>query len=286
MMRNIRKIANQTRILSTNVEPLSETATVPTRKSMIQRALNKDDDLIVTTTRLTSHRITYKHNPELEKEDPFYAALAHPDYFQVSKMFTMRQLMEARVFWGHKVGTLCPEMKQYLFGERLDVCVFDLDKTAAHLRSALNFLAHMAYRGGIILFVTNDRWHVHEVEKAAKQCGEYSHCHKFIVGQFTNAAQLFRHTIRYPDVVVFLSTVTGQMQQHPMVVEAAKLQISTVGIVDSNCNPNIITYPIPGNDDSLVSIQFYLKVFKEAILAGKAKRREHFGAQAMPNINS
>lgn len=63
------------------------------------------------------------------------------------------------------------------------------------------------------------------------------------------------------------------MAPHRAVYDANKMLIPTVGIVDSNCDPNLITYPVPGNDDSLTSIQFYCKVFKEAISRGKQKRK-------------
>lgn len=63
------------------------------------------------------------------------------------------------------------------------------------------------------------------------------------------------------------------MATHRAVFDANKMLIPTVGIVDSNCDPNIITYPVPGNDDTVSSVQFYCKVFKEAIMRGKQKRR-------------
>ena len=70
-----------------------------------------------------------------------------------------------------------------------------------------------------------------------------------------------------------MSTLDTVLAQHKAVPDAAKMLIPTIGIVDSNCEPNLITYPIPGNDDSLCAVAFYLKVFKEAILRGKNKRR-------------
>lgn len=63
--------------------------------------------------------------------------------------------------------------------------------------------------------------------------------------------------------------------QHTAVRDSAKMGIATIGIVDSNCNPNLITYPVPGNDDTPTSIQLYCDLFKKAILRGKEKRKEH-----------
>ena len=85
----------------------------------------------------------------------------------------------------------------------------------------------------------------------------------------------FDGEIRMPDVIIFMHTKDGiKYDDHEAIRDAAKMSISTVGIVDSDCDPNIISYPIPGNDDSVVSQKLYLKLFKEAILLGKKKRKE------------
>jgi small subunit ribosomal protein S2 len=89
----------------------------------------------------------------IEIENP----LRHPDFFGVHKLFTVRQLFDSRVHLGHKSGTLNEHMTQYIFGSRLGLIIFDLDKTAQLLRDALNFTAHMAFRGGVILFINRSR---------------------------------------------------------------------------------------------------------------------------------
>ena len=68
------------------------------------------------------------------------------------------------------------------------------------------------------------------------------------------------------------------MSQHTAIRDSAKMNIPTIGIVDSNCNPDLITYPVPGNDDSVASVTLYCKLFKEAILIGKKKRLEKLNA--------
>jgi len=80
-------------------------------------------------------------------------SLKHPDFFGVNKLFTVRQLFESRAHFGHKPGTLNPHMTPYIFGSRLGVLILDLDQTAQRLREALNFTAHMSFRGAIILFI-------------------------------------------------------------------------------------------------------------------------------------
>lgn len=77
-----------------------------------------------------------------------------------------------------------------------------------------------------------------------------------------------------PDLCIFLNTLNTVMSQHTAIRDSAKMNIPTIGIVDSNCNPDLVTYVVPGNDDSPASIDFYCKVFKEAILRGKQKRQQ------------
>jgi len=209
-------------------------------------------------------------------------ALQHDDYFEVKRLVSIRQLFNARVHLGHKLGTLTTGMKEYIYGERLGVCIFDLNISAEHLGSALNFIAHVAYRDGVILFVTNHRESMHLVEQTAKQCGEYSHVRKWRVGLFTDATAVFKTDIRQPDVVIMTHTQNSVFEMHPAIIEVSKMLIPIVGVVDSNCTPNLITYPIPGNDDSMPSIQLYLQLFKAAIMRGKQKRKEDLSAGLTP----
>lgn len=205
------------------------------------------------------------------KED----VLNHPDYFKVHNLFTVKDLFDARVHYGHKEGSLDTKMLPYIYGSRLGHIIFDLDKTAEYLRAALNITAHIAYRGGIIVFFFRGAQSAHLVEQTAKECGEYAHTRAWRGGIFTNATKQFGAVTRLPDLCIFLNTLNTILLQQVAVRDAAKMSIATVGVVDSNCNPNLITYPVPGNDDSPESIKFYCKVFKAAVIRGKEKRKEH-----------
>lgn len=205
---------------------------------------------------------------------PEAEVLKHPDFFNVHNLFTVRDLFNARVHFGHKDGSLDDRMKPYIFGSRLGHIVFDLDKTAVHLRHALNVTAHIAYRNGIILMFNRIAQNAHIVEKTAIECGEYSHTRFWRGGIFTNANVQFQAVTRLPDLCIFFNTLNNVLVQHSAVKDSAKMSIPTVGIVDSNCNPNLITYPVPGNDDSPASIELYCNLFKQAILRGKEKRKE------------
>jgi len=187
-------------------------------------------------------------------------------------MFTKHDLFKARVHFGHKVGVRNPYMLPYLFGNRLGSDIIDLEQTVDHLQRALNVTAHMAYREGVIMFLTRNRQMLLLVEQTAKECGEYSYCRYWRGGTFTNAATLFGAITRLPDLCVFIGTHNSIFEQHRAVVEAAKMNIPTVGIVDSSSDPRLITYPIPGNDDSPCAIELYCTLFKKAIMTAKERR--------------
>lgn len=232
-------------------------------------------------------------NIELPSKISRINPLSHPDYFGVEKMFTVRDLMEARVHFGHKDGSLNDRMKEYLFGSRLGHTIFNLEMTADHLKRALNVTAHTALQGGLILFLCRNAMNTHTVEKTALECGEFAHTRYWRGGTFTNSRVQFKSVTRklrqllfnkkylkiyfnlgLPDLCIFLNTLNNVMLQHTAVRDAAKMNIPTIGIVDSNCSPDLITYVVAGNDDSSASIELYCKLFKEAILRGKAKRKE------------
>ncbi|OQV12285.1 28S ribosomal protein S2, mitochondrial [Hypsibius exemplaris] len=198
--------------------------------------------------------------------------LKHPDYFGVKKLFTVKEMFQCGVHLGHMGGTLNERMQQFIFGKRFNQLIFDLDITAEYLRDALNVLSHISYRGGIVLFVCRDRQNCHIVEQTAIDCGEYAHTRYWTGGTLTDATNIFGGATRLPDVLVFLSTMNSILEQHIAIESAAIVNIPTVGIVDTNCNPNLITYPVPGNDDSPSAIEFYCHVFKTAIQNAKQRR--------------
>uniref|UniRef100_T1JIU3 Small ribosomal subunit protein uS2m n=1 Tax=Strigamia maritima TaxID=126957 RepID=T1JIU3_STRMM len=203
--------------------------------------------------------------------------LKHPDFFQVHKLFTIEDLFNAKVHLGHKEGSLDDRMKQFIFGKRLGQMIIDLDQTAHHLRQALNFTAHITYRKGIVLFVSRHQQTALTVEKTAMECGEYAHTREWCDGTFTDVKEYFGAVTRLPDLVIVLHTLRNTFEQHLVVRDSAKLLIPSVGIVDTNCNPNLISYPVPGNDDTPQAVELYCRLFKEAILLGKEKRKEMEG---------
>lgn len=203
---------------------------------------------------------------------PTIDPLTHPDFFEVHKLFTVKDLYNARVHYGHKDTLLNEHMETFIFGSRLGHLIIDLDQTAELLRQALNFIAHIAFRGGIILFISRNPQTTYIVDKTAIECNEFSHTRYWRLGLFPNSRNQFKAMTRLPDLCIFVSTLDTVLAEHQAVRHSAKMSIPSVGIVDTNCNPNLITYPIPGNDDSPCAIELYCSLFKEAILRGKKAR--------------
>jgi len=196
------------------------------------------------------------------------------DFFGVRNLVTVEDLFNSRVHLGHKVGVRNPHMLPFLFGTRLGVDIIDLEQSVLLLSDALNFLAHIAFRGGILMFVSRHMQTIPLVEKLAVECGEYAYCSVWRNGTFTNSTLKFGAVTRLPDIVVFLSTLNNVFETNEAVTETAKLNIPSIGIVDSSCDPRLITYPVPGNDDTPCAIELYCRVFKEAVVRGKAKAKE------------
>jgi len=226
--------------------------------------------------RLPVSSMTMSTDSKLMKEpSKLDTSLKYQDYFGVQKMFTVKDLFDARVHLGHKHTALDDRMKQFIYGVRFGQSIIDLDQTTLHLRQALNFLAHIVYRNGIVLFVCRQPQLIHMVDKTAQESGEYSFTRTWKTEIFCAPNQAFKQEIRLPDLVIMVhSKETHQYNDHRAILDAAKVGIPTIGIVDSDCNPNLVTFPIPGNDDSLSSSRLYLDLFKKTILLAKQQRAE------------
>lgn len=190
------------------------------------------------------------------------------DPFGVKDIVTIKDLFEARVHFGHKRGMWNKRIKPYLYGVRNDIHIFNLNTTLANLQRALNVVGHIAYQYGVILFV-NERTQFEALTmQTALQCKEY-YVTSWKPGILTNSFKLL-HTMRVPDLVVFLSMPRSKTA----VKEANTHGIPSVGVVDSDCNPNFILYPIPGNDDTPQAVKLYSDLFCEVILRAKSLRQK------------
>jgi len=199
-------------------------------------------------------------------------SLKHDDYFEIKKLVTLQKLFDAGVHYGHKEGMGWETMTEYLVGHRFGTCIFDLNHTVPLLQDALNFMAHIAFRNGVILFISNHRETVHMVETTAIECGEYAYTKEWIQKVLCDSTLFYGDVTRLPDLIVLLNTKTTVFEEHGAVQDAAKMLIPTIAICDSDTDPRLITYPIPGNDDSVSAIKLYLQLFKDTILKAKTKR--------------
>ncbi len=194
--------------------------------------------------------------------------LENPDYFGVHSLVSMEDLLRARVHLGHKTGLWNTQMKRFIHGSRAGIHILDLDQTLPLLHTALNVTAHIAYRGGIVLFVNERPQYEGFIQRTARDCGEYFITQKWRGGTLTNSFMLLG-TLRLPDLVIFTSVPPSKTA----IRETAMSCIPSVGIVDSDCDPSQIMYPVPGNDDSPSAIRLYCELFSRAILLGKERRQ-------------
>ena len=136
---------------------------------------------------------------------------------------------------------------------------------------ALNVLSHIAYRGGIILFVSTHPQFEELTQRTARECGEYFVTRRWRGGTLTNPLMLTGMT-RVADLIIFLHLPSLGRNQLA-VKEAAQANVPSIGVVDSDCNPNLIMYPIPGNDDTPSAAELYCNLFKKVVLQAKEVRK-------------
>ncbi len=220
--------------------------------------------------------------------------------------FTIRDLLEAGVHFGHNPRRWNPKMAPYIYGERNKVHIIDLRQSVPLLEQALKTITETVSRGGRILFVATKRQAAAKVAEAAKACGQYYVNHRWLGGTLTNWQTISKSIKRLDELDAKLNEpatgftkkehlgLTRERQKLELalggirsmggqpsllvvfdtnkediaVEEASKLNIPVVGIIDTNSCPDKITFPIPGNDDASRAIDLYCKLFVEAVVTG------------------
>ncbi len=220
--------------------------------------------------------------------------------------FTMRQLLEAGVHFGHQTHRWNPKMSSYIFGDRNGVHIIDLQQTVPLLYRALETTRDLVAAGGRVLFVGTKRQASEPVTEAARRCGQYYVNHRWLGGMLTNWKTISNSIKRLKDLDEQLSeenlgltkkemlkltrerdkleralggikemgglpnlmVVIDTNKEDIAVKEAVKLDIPVVAVIDSNSDPANITHPIPGNDDALRAINLYCELFSRAVLDG------------------
>jgi len=220
--------------------------------------------------------------------------------------FTMKQLLEAGVHYGHRKNIWNPKMAQYIYGVRNGIHIIDLGRTVVMLHNALNALKSVASKNGRILFVGTKHQASEYVAKTAIACGQYYVNHRWLGGMLTNwktvsesikTLQKYEERLASEDVILTkkerldldrqrqkLEKVLGGIRnlggkpdilfvldtnvEKLALVEARKLGIPIVAIADTNSDPDGIDYLIPGNDDARKAIETYLDLACAAIIDG------------------
>lgn len=196
--------------------------------------------------------------------------LAHDDYFNVREHINISELFDAHVHLGHHEGTYEPLMRPYIYGRRAGQHIIDLEETAKCLQCALNVVSHIAYRGGIICFVTTNPCYDFLIQKTARSTGEHFITRTWKKGSFTNAHREYGSGV-LPDLIVAFHLSRFEKVREA-VVEASLCNVPIVGVVDTDCDPRLVSYPIPANDDSKASMEKLCSLFQTSILRAKERR--------------
>lgn len=234
--------------------------------------------------------------------------------------FTMRQLLEAGVHFGHHTRRWNPKMREYIFGVRNGVHIIDLQTTVPMLNEALKAVREVSAKGGRVLFVGTKRQARGKIAEAAKRCGQYYVNHRWLGGMMTNwqtitksinrlrelegilgsaeqlglrtkkeILMLTREHKKLEDSIGGIKEMGGQpdllfvidtINEDIAIKEANKLGIPVVAVVDSNADPDGVDYVIPGNDDALRSIDLYCDLIADCVLDGLQEELAKSGVDA------
>ncbi|MFT7570976.1 MAG: small subunit ribosomal protein S2 [Paracoccaceae bacterium] len=222
--------------------------------------------------------------------------------------FSMRQLLEAGVHFGHNTRRWNPKMEQYIFGVRNKVHILDLQQTVPMLSAALAAVREVTARGGRVLFVGTKRQASEIVAESAGRCGQYYVNHRWLGGMLTNWKTITQSIKRLHELDEMLGSaeiaegltkkeqlnltrerdklerslggikdmgglpdmlfIIDTNKEELAVAEAKTLNIPVIAVIDSNSSPHGVTFPIPGNDDAIRSIALYCDLLSAAVLDG------------------
>ena len=226
---------------------------------------------------------------------------------------SVRELFEAGVHFGHQTKRWNPKMRQYIYGARSGIHIVDLDQTARLFKRAFDFVAETTARGGGVLFVGTKRQAQEIVKEECRRAGMYFVTNRWLGGTLTNfrtikggldrlrsiermkedgtyeqlpkkeTVQLEKERARLEKYIGGLKGmgavpsavfIIDPAQETIAVQEARKLHVPIVAITDTNCDPDLVDYVIPGNDDAIRSVRLITGAIADACVQGAARRRE------------
>ena len=237
---------------------------------------------------------------------------------------SMKELLEAGVHFGHQTKRWNPKMKEYIFGERNGIYIVDLQKTLKLFKDAMRYVGEMAAMGKNVLFVGTKRQAQEAIAEEATRCGMYYVNNRWLGGLLTNMTTVQKSIKRLKELdelandhnwagrskkeVGRLERERKHLQQNLAgikdmpglpdvmfvidsnkegiaVLEARKLGIPVVAVVDTNCDPDVVDHVIPGNDDALRAIRLFTTKIADACIEGRALATEQDFSHAMRQIN-
>jgi small subunit ribosomal protein S2 len=228
---------------------------------------------------------------------------------------TIKQLLEAGVHFGHQTSRWDPKMKPYIFGARNGIHIIDLQQTVVMLREVCNFVRDLVAQGGQLLFVGTKKQAQEVVREEAERCGMFYVNNRWPGGMLTNFQTIRKSIDRLKKVEEMIETssvaealtkrellglsrerdklmaalggiktmrklpdalfIIDTKKEEIAVKEANKLGIPVVAPVDTNCDPDVVSHKVPGNDDAIRAIRLFANVIAEAVVEGKALSEEH-----------
>lgn len=222
---------------------------------------------------------------------------------------TMKELLEAGVHFGHQTRRWDPKMREYIYTARNDIHVIDLQKTTKLIDDAFNFVKERVCQGARVLFVGTKKQAQETIAEEAKRCGAFYVNQRWLGGTLTNFrtirrsigtmekiekmmmdgtlealprkevshlkkehAKLLKNLegIRGMSAMPEIVFIVDSKKEEIAVREARRMKIPIVAVVDTNCDPTLVEYPVPANDDAIRAIKLLVKIMAEAVLAGKA----------------
>ena len=232
---------------------------------------------------------------------------------------TMKDMLDAGVHFGHQVQRWNPKMKPFVFGERGGIHIIDLQKTVVATKLAQDFVRKAAADGKKMIFVGTKKQAIEPVQEAAKKCNQFFVTKRWLGGTLTNFSTIkasidrmrkleimkekgefdlfskkeiarvekeFARLTEYLEGIREMKETPGAMfvvdlkKEHIAVAEAKRLGIPVVGIADTNSDPGVIEYPIPGNDDAIRSIKLFANLMADAYLEGEKEWQVRKAAEA------
>lgn len=227
----------------------------------------------------------------------------------------MKELLESGVHFGHQTRRWNPKMAKYIFGSRNNIHIIDLQKTVKELKKALTYVRDMSAQGKTLLFVGTKKQAREAITEEAQRCGAPYIRDRWLGGTLTNfetirrSAQRLQELERMKQSGIFASLskkeamrrekdikrlsksldgikameslphavfIVDPVQEITAVTEARRMEIPVVSICDTNCDPDLIDHPIPGNDDAIRAVRLFCRLIADSVLEGKdlAKKQQ------------